>query len=63
MKTDFLFTQPSFRSGFASVIDIEGKVFYNDSENERVADCRALRSDWEMVGKDLRKAIDNYARG
>lgn len=60
MGTDFLFAQPSFVSGIASVIDFEGLAYYNDSVSTVEADAKAMMSDWEMVGKDIREALAQY---
>jgi len=60
MRTDFLFVQPSLSGGIASAIDFEGLNFYNLSATDNEADDRALRSDWSMVGCDLREALKNY---
>ena len=57
-RTDFLFAQPSLLSGAARVMDV-GSVFtgYNKSVNGFIADTRALRLDWLMVGADLLHAM------
>lgn len=57
-RTDFLFRKRGFLSGFSSVLDLfaEGKKF-NTSEDGNAADRRALRSDWEMVGRDISKSL------
>lgn len=62
MSTDHLFAQPSFRSGVASIIDIEGMTFYNTSQTPEEADHRAIESDWGVVGLDLRGALDSYGQ-
>ncbi len=50
---------PSFLSGVARAVDL-GATFtqYNISPNGAIADERALRSDWKVVGQDLKKAMD-----
>jgi hypothetical protein len=54
LRTDFLFAQPSFLSGLARVFDLFSTFDeYNRSPNERIADARALYSDWKIVGWDL----------
>lgn len=60
MRTDFLFAQPSFVSGMASAVDIEGACFYNESSSTLEADEKALKSDWGMVGNDIREALTQY---
>lgn len=52
--TCFLFSDPSFLSGFGAVIDIGGTwVVYNESKSGNEADCRAILSDWSVVGNHL----------
>ena len=52
---------PSFMSGLAKVFDIYGdcnKVTYSKSPGE--ADRRALQLDWEVIGLDIQKGIDDF---
>jgi len=57
-KTDFLFAQPSFLSGFARSLDICGTFdAYNRSADESSADLRAISSDWQVLGRDMKEAI------
>ena len=52
--TCFLFADPSFLSGLASVLDIGGGLaIYNTSENGAQADERAIASDWAVVGSHI----------
>ncbi|KAF0141158.1 MAG: hypothetical protein FD122_1810 [Stygiobacter sp.] len=52
--------KPSFLDGFARVLDLSGSLnIYNDSQCEGEADIKALRSDWEAIGKDLGAAIES----
>lgn len=62
MKSDFLFSQPSFVSGVASAIDLEGLVFYNESDSASEADRTALKSDWQVVASDMREALVEYGK-
>lgn len=58
-RTDFLFARPSFGSGFARALDLCGNFdAYNSSATEEEADERAIASDWLVVGKDLREALE-----
>jgi hypothetical protein len=58
-RTDFLFALPSFGSGFARALDLDGTFdAYNSSATEEEADERAIASDWLVVGKDLREALE-----
>lgn len=61
IRTDFLFTSPSFLQGWASIFDFGGFLLeFNESKSPEEADEKAIRSDWAMVGKDLQKAIQEY---
>jgi|WetSurMetagenome_2_1015567.scaffolds.fasta_scaffold1459068_2 hypothetical protein len=56
--TDFLFEEPSFASGAASVLDLMGVYpAYNRSKGNSEADEKALLNDWHNVGKDIAQAI------
>lgn len=60
--TDFLFSQPSFLSGLASVLDIGGTFTeYNISQTPVEADSRAIKADWQAIGQDLCAAMDEHA--
>ena len=55
--TCFLFADPSFLSGAASVMDIGGGLCtYNVSRSGSEADERAIASDWAVVGSDILNA-------
>jgi len=57
--TCFLFADPSFLSGFATVLDAGGKLLtYNESKNGQEADNRALASDWAIVGNHIKHAAE-----
>ncbi|MBC8182969.1 hypothetical protein H8E88_17840 [candidate division KSB1 bacterium] len=57
IKTDFLFSTPSFLGGAGSVFNIGGNYFhYNISRSGLQADLKALKSDWRIVGQDIRNA-------
>ena len=59
MGTTFLFAIPTFLSGFARLLDLGGFYnLYNESQDENVADARALYSDFRMVGQDLQHAME-----
>jgi hypothetical protein len=56
--TCFLFAEPSFWSGFATVLDAGGTLaIYNESRTPQEADARALASDWAVIGKEIRRAV------
>ncbi|MBI3941217.1 MAG: hypothetical protein HY315_10315 [Acidobacteria bacterium] len=61
IKTDFLFTEPSFSTGVARVIDFWGLITeYNRSLTPEQADALAIYLDWRMTGQDLRDAINQF---
>ena len=56
--TYFLFAQPTFVEGMARVLDLGNTLnVYNESLTEKIADSRAIFSDWFMVGQDIEQAI------
>jgi hypothetical protein len=58
-KTDFLYAAPSFLMGIGGVLNIGGRFHeYNTSENP---DQIAIASDWEMIGQDLRDALESLS--
>lgn len=65
LRTDFLFPKRSFLKGFSSVINIFGESsesLFNTSKSEEEADSKALSSDWEMIGRDFKKVINNQLK-
>ncbi len=55
--TCFLFADPSFLSGMATVMDIGGGMLvYNKSRSGTEADERAIASDWAVIGRDILNA-------
>ena len=59
-----LFAVPSFLNGFSRTLDLGGTLdVYNTDESEVVADCKALASDWEQVGRDIYEVMENYKHG
>jgi hypothetical protein len=60
-KTGFLFADPSFAQGLASVMDLGGTLLvYNDSKTAQEADARAIATDWAIVGEDISSAIEQF---
>ncbi|WP_296560135.1 hypothetical protein [uncultured Acetobacterium sp.] len=60
-KTDFLFARPSLLRGFGRAIDLRStRNIYNNSDSGMMADHKALKSDWSMVGGDIKEALKNY---
>jgi len=59
----FLFADPSFLQGVASVIDLGGTLLaYNESDSAQEADARAIATDWAIVGQDIQTAIDKFGQ-
>lgn len=57
-RTDFLLPKRNFWTGFSSVLSIFGDSNkFNTSESGEEADYKALKSDWEMIGEDFKKAM------
>lgn len=56
--TDFLFADTSIVAGAGSVINVFGNYYdFNYSKSEEEADIKAIKCDWYMIGKDIRKAL------
>lgn len=56
--SDFLVSRSSYLSGAATAFNLVGNFYdYNVSRNAAEADARALRSDFAVVGEDIRRAI------
>lgn len=47
---------PGFLDGLASIFGSPAPI-----ESEKISDRDAMLSDWEQVGKDIRKAMDKIA--
>lgn len=59
VKSDFLFAQPSFGSGFARTLDLFGQFDqYNISATPIEADTKAIAADWFVVGQDIADAVE-----
>jgi len=57
-RTDFLFPTASFLLGVGSCLNIAGGYYqYNAANSDNEADLSALRSDWNVVGEDIRTAL------
>jgi len=62
--TDFLFAQPSFIGGMASIMDLGTTlVIFNESHTPEEADSRAVKSDWIITGDDIRSAMSSAING
>ncbi|WP_268914141.1 hypothetical protein [Lentilactobacillus sp. SPB1-3] len=61
MELDSLFAMPSFINGAARVLDLGSTMNeYNYSDSTIEADQVALAGDWQAVGKDLWKALEEF---
>ena len=60
MTTYSLSVKPSFARGMDSIGNLCGTFSYKKYKSPEEADAAAIRSDWEMVGKDLKWAIEEY---
>jgi hypothetical protein len=61
--TDFLFPQADYILGAGSVLGLDGSYFkYNFSPTGEEADYAAIKSDWGVVGQDLKKAISSVEK-
>ncbi len=59
--SDFLFAQPGFFRGMAATLDIGATLtVFNESQSPEESDAKAIRSDWRVVGDDLRAAVRKY---
>ncbi len=53
-----LFPKRNFWTGFSSILCLSGDPHkFNYSKDGAEADRKALRSDWEQIGKDIYNAI------
>ena len=59
-----MFAMPSWVSGVARTLDL-GAQFdsYNESPTGKIADAKALFSDWRVVGETLATAMREFADG
>ena len=54
-RSDFLYARPSFLSGMARVLDLGATLReFNSSLIPEQADAIALRTDWAIIGNDIR---------
>ena len=57
-RSDFLFPDTDFVTGMGSVLNIAGGYFdFAASKSENIADLKALRSDWGVIGQDIEAAF------
>ena len=61
-RTDFIFPKRNFWSVFSSILSIFGEEKkFNTSKSGKETDCKVLKSDWEMIGQDLRNAMSKLS--
>ncbi|WP_299429564.1 hypothetical protein [uncultured Maribacter sp.] len=62
-KTDYLLPKNNFLVGMGSILNLAGSYFeYNYSKSDGDADLKALTSDWENIGEDIRKSKSNFEK-
>lgn len=58
-RTDFLFPNTNLLVGMGSIFNIAGNYYsFNGSESDNEADCKAIASDWGMVGQDFNTVFE-----
>lgn len=62
MTTSRLYIKPSFLRGMGSIGNLSGSLLYKKYQTPQEADTEAIKSDWEMVGSDLKWAIEEYGK-
>lgn len=60
MTTYSLSVKPSFTRGMGSIGNLSGAFLHKKYKSPEEADAVAIKSDWEMVGEDLKWAIEEY---
>lgn len=62
-ESSLLFSMPSIKRGIARIVAPCGRMdSYAYSSSGKLADTRAIRSDWRAVGRDLLEAMNEYQR-
>lgn len=62
-STNFLFNQPSFLRGISRILDLGSTSnIYNSFDSDDRVDYRAVMSDWNMIGEDMRGAMNEYKK-
>lgn len=60
-RTDFLFPKRNFLTGFSSILSLFGEQNkFNTSKSGQEADIKAIKSDWEMIGEDIKSSMSKY---
>ena len=57
--SSFLCARPSFAEGMSRILDFGGTLTeYNNSATGEQADYLAVRADWQLIGLDIARALD-----
>lgn len=60
-RTDYLLPKNNLWVGMGSILNLAGSYFdYNYSKTEKEADFKAIMSDWENVGVDVKKSKEKF---
>ncbi|MEI8230641.1 MAG: hypothetical protein WCG83_05930 [Candidatus Peregrinibacteria bacterium] len=60
-QTSYLYATPTFLSGMAMTLDLGATMSqYNISRTPEEADAKAMKSDWQATGNDIRFAMNSY---
>jgi len=61
LETGFLFDKTGFLRGIGSIFDFCGDYYeFNTSKTAEEADKKALKSDWQNVGEDIKVAEKKF---
>ncbi|MEY8283231.1 hypothetical protein AALA13_05270 [Lachnospiraceae bacterium 50-23] len=52
----------AFLEGYFRVLDLKGAKEWPNISNNSTKDYEALRSDWENVGKEIRREAGSYSK-
>ncbi|WP_026776561.1 hypothetical protein [Polaribacter sp. Hel_I_88] len=59
--TNHLLPKNNFWVGMGSILNLAGSYFdYNYSKTEKEADFKAIMSDWENIGDDIKKSKEKF---
>lgn len=62
-KTFRLFAVPSFSTGFSFALNLfPSNSDINESKSITEADMKAIKADFEMIGKDLKDSVDEWEK-
>lgn len=61
--TTFLFARPTWYEGLARLLDFGNTLqVYNNSHSDAEADAVALALDWNAIGEDMRRAVQEITQ-